>query len=197
MISTELYLCRHGQTDWNAEGRLQGQEDIPLNALGREQARRNGLCLRNILGPGASGFSFLSSPLGRAVETMRIIRTELDLPPDDFETDPRLVELHFGDWQGSTLDEVRESDPDGPKRRKADKWNFVPPGEKAESYALLAERVRPVFEGLSRPTIVTAHGGVSRCILRMYGGFDDRAAARGDIAQDRILHWLDGGLTWV
>ena len=63
--------------------------------------------------------------------------------------------------------------------------------------AELAERVRPVFESLSRPTIVTAHGGVSRCILRMYGGFDDRAAARGDIAQDRILHWLDGGLTWV
>ena len=148
-----LYLCRHGQTDWNAEGRLQGQEDIPLNALGRTQAKRNGRYLRNVLGERASDFRFVSSPMDRARETMRIIRHEMKLDPDAFEIEPRLIELNFGDWQGSTLAEVRTREPERVRARKADKWNFVPPGAAAESYAMLAARVRPVFQALERPTL--------------------------------------------
>ena len=73
----ELYISRHGQTDWNAEGRLQGQVEVPLNDTGRAQARRNGRHLLELLGARAKDFAFLASPLGRASETMRIIRSEL------------------------------------------------------------------------------------------------------------------------
>ena len=192
-----LYLCRHGQTDWNAEGRLQGQEDIPLNALGREQARRNGEHLLEVLGGGAPGFDFLASPLSRASETMAIMRGALGLEPRDFATDRRLTELHFGDWQGHTLAEIGAWDAAGLKRRKADKWNFVPPGPRGESYAGLAQRVRPVFEALTRPTIVIAHGGVTRSFLHLYGGYGADDASHVDIPQDRILRSEGGTIAWV
>ncbi|WP_206455441.1 histidine phosphatase family protein [Aurantimonas marina] len=197
MALPDLYLCRHGQTDWNAEGRLQGQEDVPLNALGRAQAKRNGRYLRNVLGKGARKFRFLSSPLSRAAETMRIIRSELGLDADDFATDGRLVELHFGDWQGSTIKEVRARDPEGIAARKAHKWNFVPPGPDAESYAMLAERVRPVFDALTEPTIVTAHGGVTRSFLNIYNDLATDEASHVGIPQDRILHYREAVVSWV
>ena len=191
-----LYLCRHGQTDWNAEGRLQGQEDIALNDLGRAQAKRNGRYLRNVLGAEASRFRFVSSPMNRARETMWIIRREMKLEPDAFEIDPRLIELNFGDWQGHTMAEVKAREPEKVKERKADKWNFAPPGAAAESYAMLAGRVKPVFEELDRPTLVTAHGGVTRSVLYLYGGIGEHEASHCGIRQDRVLHNRDGALMW-
>lgn len=90
-----IYFIRHGQTDWNAEGRFQGQCDIPLNDTGRAQAGRNGRALATAIGA-ADGFDFVSSPLQRASETMRILRRELGLDPTDFRTDARLVEINVG-----------------------------------------------------------------------------------------------------
>ena len=191
-----LYLCRHGQTDWNAEGRLQGQEDIPLNALGRVQAKRNGRYLRNVLGAEAGGFRFVSSPMSRARETMAIIRREMKLDPDAFEIDPRLIELNFGAWQGFTLTEIKARAPEKVRERKADKWNFVPPGAAAESYAMLAQRVRPVFDELDRATVVTAHGGVTRSVLHLYAHASEHDASHCGIRQDRVLHNRDGELDW-
>lgn len=193
----ELYIARHGQTDWNAEGRLQGQVEVPINALGQAQARRNGRYLRNTLGERAQAFRYLASPLGRACETMRLIREEIGLPPEAFATDDRLVEVGFGDWQGSTMAELRQTDLDGIKRRKADKWAFLPPGERGESYAMLAARVWPVFEALDGPTILVAHGGVTRSFLALYAKVPGDEAVRTEIAHDRLLHVADGRLEWV
>lgn len=195
-----LYLCRHGQTDWNAEGRLQGQQDIDLNALGHAQAKRNGRYLRNVLGANAENYDFVSSPLTRTMETMRIIRAEIGLDPEAFRTDERLLEINFGDWEGMTLDEIGARDPEGAQRRRKDKWNYLPPGARAESYVLMARRVAPVFEALQRPTVIVAHGGVTRCFLHLYAGYDDKTAAKASIAQDRILRYPgfeDRPFEWV
>ncbi|MBB4002973.1 histidine phosphatase family protein [Aurantimonas endophytica] len=192
-----LYLCRHGLTAWNAEGRLQGQEDVPLTPRGRDQAARNGLYLRNVLGEKAASLRFISSPLSRTVETMRIIRGQLGLEPDDFDRDARLVELHFGDWQGSTLAEIAARDPGRIAARKADKWHFVPPGPQGESYEMLEQRVGPVFDELDVPTLITAHGGITRSFLRRHAGMDPDTAARFGVPQDRILRWQDGEVAWV
>lgn len=192
-----LYLCRHGQTAWNLEGRLQGQEDIELTPFGRSEAARNGVYLRDVLGERAAALRFIASPLSRTVETMRIIREKLGLDPDDFEREPRLVELHFGDWQGSTLAEIAARDPQRIAARKANKWNFVPPGPKGESYEMLSRRVAPVFDELRDPTLIVAHGGVTRSFLRRYGNVEPDAAARFGVPQDRILRWQDGEIAWV
>lgn len=191
-----VYLVRHGQTDWNAEGRLQGQADTDINALGRSQADRNGNVLSGLLGR-AEGFDFVASPLRRTRETMERVRAGMGLPVGGYRTDPRLVEVHFGDWQGNTLAELEAARPGCTAGRTADKWKFTPPGVSAESYEDLAARVLPVFAELTRPTVCVTHGGILRVAFRHFGGLDGREAASLEILQDRILLMRDGRLEWV
>src|SRR3712207_5584074 len=97
-----LFVIRHGETDWNAEGRLQGQRDIALNARGRDQARRNGQALASHLAAerlDPATLSYVASPLGRARETMEILRRALDLPPTGYRLDERLKEVSFGSFE--------------------------------------------------------------------------------------------------
>ena len=85
-----IYMIRHGQTDWNAEGRMQGQKDIGLNEIGRQQASNNGRKLAKILGAHAGDFDFVSSPLGRTRDTMQRVRTAMGLPAGEYRLDERL-----------------------------------------------------------------------------------------------------------
>ena len=115
----KIYLIRHGETDWNAERRYQGQSDVPINANGRNQARRNGVRLRTLL-PDIAQARYISSPLGRTCETMRIVRGELGLSPGEFEIDDRLLELSYGTWQGQLLSDLPRTDPGALEARSAD-----------------------------------------------------------------------------
>lgn len=191
-----LYFVRHGQTEWNAQHRLQGQSDIDLNDVGRGQADANGVKLAGLLG-NAADFDFVASPMRRARETMERVRKGMELDPDSYRTDARLVEVHFGDWQGYTYPELQAKDPAFAAKRDRDKWNVVPPGEGAESYQMLQERVRPWFEALAQPTVCVAHGGVARVIFRLAGGLDGLEASRLEIPQDRVLRLQDRQLEWL
>ncbi|WP_292201188.1 histidine phosphatase family protein, partial [Mesorhizobium sp.] len=137
-----VYIARHGQTQWNAEGRLQGQADTDINELGREQATQNGRRLADLIG-NAADFDFVASPMRRTRETMELMRAAMGLDPLAYRTDPRLVELSFGDWQGFTFAELEKRVPGSTKSRRAAKWDFQPPGEGAESYEMLLERIKP------------------------------------------------------
>lgn len=191
-----VYFVRHGQTDWNAALRFQGQHDVDVNDLGREQARRNGRRLAELLGD-PTRFDFVASPLRRTRETMEIIRAELGLPPRDYRLEPRLVEVHFGDWQGLTVHEVETAFPGVAAEREADKWTFLPPGAGAESYAMLSRRVAPWLAALDRDTVCVTHGGVIRCIFLLAGAANRAEAASLDVPQDRVLRWYDGRLDWL
>src|SRR5262249_1407310 len=97
-----LYYVRHGLTDWNAGGRLQGQLDIPLNKTGRAQAAHSAEILRDLFerdGRRPQDFDYVSSPLKRASETMDIVRAVLGLTPGDYVREPRLCEIGFGEWE--------------------------------------------------------------------------------------------------
>ncbi|MGH6644424.1 MAG: histidine phosphatase family protein, partial [Bradyrhizobium sp.] len=96
-----IVFIRHGETDWNAEGRFQGQQDIPLNTRGRGQARRNGLILKERM-PEAAAFDFVASPLERTRQTMEIVRAAMGLDPAAYRIDPILKEITFGEWEGHT-----------------------------------------------------------------------------------------------
>ncbi|MCO5063240.1 MAG: histidine phosphatase family protein [Rhizobiaceae bacterium] len=191
-----VYFIRHGQTDWNAEGRFQGQNEVDLNAVGRTQADRNGHLLGKLIRD-PSDFDFIASPMRRTVETMQRIRAAMGLAADDFRTDARLVEVHFGDWQGQRLSDLKRLAPDLFRQRRRDKWNMVPPGAGGESYQMLLARVRPWFEALDRPTVCVAHGGTIRAVFRLVGDFADNAAADLAIPQDRILRLQQGRLEWL
>src|SRR5262245_23995278 len=91
-----LYFVRHGDTDWNGAKLYQGKRDIPLKAKAREQARRNGGALNELLGRRATSIDYVASPLMRARETMEIMRDELALPREGYRTDDRLCEIHYG-----------------------------------------------------------------------------------------------------
>jgi probable phosphoglycerate mutase len=179
-----LILVRHGETDWNREGRLQGGQDIELNALGRTQAAEAAGRLA-ALAPDLAAVDFLSSPMHRARETMAIMRAKLGLVPDDYAIDERLRELTFGSWEGFTWREMRKAQPEQSRARMRDKWGFVPPS--GESYAMLAERIRPVLAGLERETVLVSHGGVARAVLALCAGVAPQKAALVEIWQGKIL----------
>lgn len=191
-----ICLIRHGQTDWNAERRLQGQADVPVNAVGLAQAEGNGRTLARLIGQG-DGFDFVASPLIRTRQTMEAVRRAMGLDPALYRTDARLREVHFGDWQGHTFAEIALTAPDLVAARQADKWHFRPPGAEAESYALLYARVLPVLEAIERPSVIVAHGGIVRVVTRAWGGASEAEASAMDIPQDRILVIEDRRLTWV
>ncbi len=179
-----LYFVRHGETDWNAERRLQGQKDIPLNALGRTQASRCGLILGRLLGQNgrtAGDFDYVSSPLGRARETMELLRTGLGLAPGLYSTDARLMEMSFGRWEGFTFAELQASEAEALAARERDKWGFVLPG--GESYAQLVVRVRAWYQAMERDTVVSAHGGVARALIAHLGIKPEASAPLDEIGQ--------------
>lgn len=182
-----IYMIRHGQTDWNAEGRMQGQKDIGLNDIGRNQASENGRKLASILGARAGDFDFVSSPLGRTRDTMERVRAAMGLPAQDYRLDDRLKELSFGDWEGSTLAELALIAPERVADRARQKWGFIPPGEDAESYEILSWRIGAWLRSVERQTVCISHGGVIRSCFRLIGDVSEDEACEMDIPQDRIL----------
>lgn len=193
MIPSLVFL-RHGETDWNVEGRLQGQRDIPLNDRGRVQARRNGTAIIAAM-PGIADYDFVASPLVRSRETMEIARRAMGLEPSAYRLDDRLREITFGDWEGSTLAELRERHGALVAERERDKWRFLPPN--GESYALLLERVVEWLGSLTRPTFAVSHGGVGRVVRSHILGVDRARAVADYFPQDKLLVIEDGKGRWV
>ncbi|GEP11344.1 histidine phosphatase family protein [Methylobacterium gnaphalii] len=192
-----IWFVRHGQTDWNAQRRLQGQRDIDLNATGLAQAAEAGARLRAVAGPRLAAAAFVSSPLLRTRRTMETLRATLDLPPDQYRTDPRLMEIGFGAWEGSTWAEIRRWDPSGAAARDRDRWNYQPKGVGAESYAMLAGRVGAMLAEFEGPAVIVAHGGVARAALVALGHLDTYAAVRLGIRQGKILVIEPDGWRWA
>ena len=195
MARPTLYFARHGETDWNRERRLQGQHDIPLNALGRVQASRSGELLRGLLerdGRPAAQCDYVSSPLGRARETMELMRAAMGLDPEAYRTDARLMEMSFGRWEGFTFAELRAREAAALTERERDKWGFVLPG--GESYAQLELRVGTWYESLERDSVVTAHGGVCRALIAHLDLAEPAAASTGDIGQGCVYVFDGNGM---
>jgi len=145
---TTLLLARHGETDWNRDGRWQGWADPPLNETGREQARELADQLR------ATPFDAVySSDLKRAHETAVIVAEPHGVP---VVVDPDLREIDIGEWSGLTRAEIDERFPDGKR----------PGGETREQHQ---ERVLRAVERLARDhpgerILLVSHGGTFRAV---------------------------------
>jgi broad specificity phosphatase PhoE len=163
--STELagvFLARHGETDYNAEGRFQGLEAVPLNAHGRDQARE--LAARSAL----HGFAALwCSPLLRARQTADVVAAALRLTPRE---DARLVETDTGEWTNRWFADVRAEDPDRfAAFQRADPEFAFPGGEsfRAQTTRVMAA-LREIGEG-PRPVLVVCHGMAIRLAFAALG----------------------------
>jgi broad specificity phosphatase PhoE len=191
-----VYYIRHGETAWNAEGRLQGTQDIPLNDLGRRQAATAGLILADLLardGRGRPSPAFVASPRVRARSTMELVRGSLQLPARDYAIDGRLREIAYGQWEGSTLAEIKAADPEIFATRQACKWTVPPPG--GESYAAVEARVRDWYGELEGDIVAVAHGGTARALMVTLGIESPQSAADLAIEQGVVYVFRDGGLT--
>jgi broad specificity phosphatase PhoE len=190
-----LYYIRHGETAWNALGRLQGTQDIPLNDLGRRQAATAGTILAGLFardGRDAAELSFVASPLSRARATMELLRGTLNLPPQDYAIDARLREIAYGQWEGSTLAEAQRADPVLFARRQAEKWTVSAPG--GESYVDVQRRVGAWYAELDVDTVAVAHGGTARALMVELGFETPASAAELFIEQGVVYVFGDGGL---
>ena len=198
-FSHSIVFVRHGETDYNAEGRLQGQRDTPLNGKGREQARAVGRSLKKLFPARIAGLdaaeAFVASPLTRACETMELARAAMGLTPSRYLRDPTLMELSFGDWEGLTWPEIEARDPAGHRARDADKWNFAPPN--GESYAMLCDRLRPWLAARTGDVFVVSHGGIARAFLALIAGVGPAIATGISIWQGRAIMFENGGYRWV
>ncbi len=147
---TQIILVRHGQTDWNLEGRYQGGAEVPLNAPGREQAER--------LAAELSGMridALYCSPLGRAVETARAIAVGRGL---ELHPDRRLREIDLGEWEGMLSSRIAELYPRLHRQWVLDPRPVRPPG--GESIREVHDRVIAAVEEMAR-----RHPGGTVCLV--------------------------------
>jgi probable phosphoglycerate mutase len=190
-----IYYIRHGETEWNALGRLQGTQDIPLNDLGRRQAASAGAILAGLFvrdGRSEASLEFVASPLIRARSTMELVRGSLSLPPVPYAIDARLREIGYGQWEGATLAQMQVEDPDLFARRQTEKWTVSPPG--GESYVEVQARVNDWYRQLTADTVAVAHGGTARALMVALGLETPDSAADLTIEQGAVYVFGDGGL---
>lgn len=163
-----IYVVRHGQTEWNRLGIMQGQLDSPLTGLGVEQAQAIGRYLSTHLAGQQDAIRIESSHLGRALATANIIRETLGLGDECLHTTPLLAELHFGDWQGLDKYQIEARWPGQLAERSRNRWSYRLPN--GEDYPMLMARARQWLarERLAPITIVVTHQQFSNVLRGVY-----------------------------
>jgi probable phosphoglycerate mutase len=191
---TRIFLLRHGQTAWNAETRIQGQLDIPLDATGLWQAERVALALQ------AEGIQMIvSSDLQRARQTAAPLAAAIGL---DLQLDAALRERGFGHFEGSTYAEIEARWPEDTLRWRLREPDFGPGGgEPLQAfYARSVQAVQALAERHAGLTLaVVAHGGVLDCLYRAACHIDLRAPRTWQVANATInrLLWTPEGFSLV
>lgn len=177
----EILVLRHGETEWNRAGRIQGVHDSALTDKGKEQAARQGEILREF---GVENWAWISSPQGRALATARIASGL-----DALDTDPRLAEVDVGDWTGATREQIKAARPDvfalGPLA-----WYDKAPG--GEGIQALAGRVEAFLGDLAGPTVIVTHGITSRVLRCLATGQSPLNYANVSGGQGVVYHLQDG-----
>ncbi len=172
---TRLLVIRHGETDWNAAGLMQGRADRPLTEAGRAWFGAAQLP------PGWEDAACLASPLQRAMETAKLL--SLDPKPE-----PRLIEMDWGNWEGHSLTALRAELGDAMALNEARGLDFCPDG--GESPRDVQERLRPLLTGLAAPTIAVTHKGVLRALHALATGWTMTTKAP-DKLHDGCAHAFD------
>ncbi|NIZ15246.1 histidine phosphatase family protein [Phaeobacter sp. HF9A] len=168
-----LALLRHGHTDWNRQGRIQGRSDIAL-----DDAARAELAAQALPAPWDRA-ELWSSPLLRAEETARLVAGHSP------RTDPALIEMNWGDWEGLRGLELKADPASGFRDIEDWGWHYRPPG--GESPAEVWARLAPWIATLTRDTVAVCHIGIMRMILARAHGWDFNGPAPFQIKRNRLF----------
>ncbi len=159
--STPLALIRHGTTEWNTDGRIQGSTDIPLSEVGRAEVRSWKVPAE------FRDFVWISSALARARETAAL------LGANSVAIEPRIREMDWDRWEGLTLADLRKNFPAELADKEARGVDFHAPG--GESPRQVMERIKPWLADIAKagkPTVAVTHKGVVRAALALATGWD-------------------------
>jgi broad specificity phosphatase PhoE len=189
MKPNDIIFVRHGETDWNKNGLIQGSIDTDLNETGHAQAKTVAAVLRQ-QDLDWSAFQIIVSPQRRAQQTAGYILAALQRDMD--ATDPRVRELGFGIWEGKPFWELKASpvypaDPEG-------RFYWRPEG--GESYEDGVARVNEWRSSLTRPTLVISHGAVGRCLMGAVAGLGPRELVSLPTPQGKFCSLKDGCIAW-
>jgi probable phosphoglycerate mutase len=184
-----IYLVRHGQTEFNREGRYQGRVDSPLTELGLAQARAAGARLAALAAEEGGNWIIETSPLGRARRTAEIIAQSMGLPA--LTVDPRLIEVSYGEIEGLTAAEIEARWPKVAALGSA--FGLAPGGETMDE---LLERVgdwlREAEATNGRRRIAVTHAGFGRALRGLYSGLTPDEMRHLDRPQDAIFRLGEG-----
>lgn len=172
---TRLVLIRHGMTDWNRDKRIQGHVDQPLGAGGRSQLRALELPQRY------RDLCWYCSPLRRARETAEILGI------DDYQVEPALIEMHWGEWEGEVLKPLRRQLGEVMRANERRGLDFCPPG--GESPRQVQARLRPWLARLAHADLAAGavvHKGIIRCIYALALDWDMRGESPVEFAWDAL-----------
>jgi probable phosphoglycerate mutase len=186
-----VYFIRHGETDWNRQGLIQGWTDTPLNARGHEQAQAVAKAMIGVPDFSAD-FNFVVSPLQRARQTMGYLAEALSLDPQQITIDAAVQELGFGVWEGKPFWELKAS-PVYPAHPE-DRYHWRP--ERGESYEDGHARINAWLDRLDRPAVVVAHGAIGRCLLAEFTGMGRRELVEQVMHQGYYCRLRDGTAEW-
>lgn len=197
MAHPEIYLVRHGETEWNRSRHFQGQLDSRLTPEGEAQADTIGGLAATILadrGP----MPIHCSPLGRCRQTAARIVAATGIDPNGIIHDDRLMELHCGHWQSWTRNGVRERWPEEMDAYMADLWTYRIPGG-GENGPMLQARARSWLAELPThgPVFAVSHGMIGRIIRGLVRGLDSQATLALETPQGVIHHLRDGRETLI
>ena len=180
----EIFVIRHGQTEWNLAGRWQGDLDSPLTDQGVTQAKVMGAMLEK-MGISAATHQFYTSPMGRARCTAALVMREQAQAIED----ARLREISVGKWTGITREEIRARTGLDEDAHFLDYYAEAPGGE---PFAGLQARCADFLAGLTGPSVIVTHGVTSRFLrtLAMGWGLDRVTQLPG--GQGVIHHVING-----
>lgn len=164
-----FYVMRHGETEWNRLGLLQGKQDSPLTALGRAQAAAMGACIARLAGETAD-LALWSSTLGRARETAAIVARALGRDAAAIGYDARLAEIDHGTWEARSMTAIRREEPEAWAQRYRDKFRNPLPG--GESYVDALARARAWADERDHAArhVVVGHGSLNRMLVAALTG---------------------------
>lgn len=191
-MTQEMYLIRHGETEFNVEGKFQGQSDSPLTEDGKDQIYQVARMLKMELGDDIHNWEIISSPLGRAMDSTKILCETLAYDLTKVQTDERLAEVSVGDWAGLYIEDIKAQWPRLLEGTNHYNWYFNSLG--GERYADVEGRVKAFLESVKdkEKLIVVAHGVTSRIIRGLYQNLDKDEALSLEVAHETFFKLADG-----